>query len=890
MSEIFHPDSAAWADVIDALANQRAVAFVGAGASAAADLPNWQDLLDTALAKAQAETGPNAEATKIRQVLDQGDLLLGAALLKRSFPGFQRYVMEQLSQHSNPSSVHRAIARLSFSQVVTTNFDPLLELAYTPPITNRIDRSESEAILPPLQNNQFCFVKLHGNFSNPMRFVLTDADYRDVTYRSHSLRKCLEVLFLTKQVVFIGHSLRDPDLLGWLSDLKSEFRNFGNHYVILSEADVTPSYSQHLEECFSIKTLTYSANGNQGVALTNVLTAVHGCVSKKRASRVTGQGVAVGRHSTNSVICRVLKQAAHDLGAFRADVCFFHDEAYVGCDTVGRFPADDLSPEESPRLQFDYSFGPPNGVNIEESDSAFDGDASWTNRRPSKVWPYSVVWSCFHAEARCINIGDVTAHIAPSSMPRYRAAHTDVLSELAVPIHRGGLRIGVLNVESNLRNAFTDDHVVAAERFASEIGRVSEYLWRSDNYREGVIGTEALDPIRGSGDREIRPLTEAVRSAAQFGKDLECRLYVADYAAGQIVSKAPTALSYRFQESCFASMVFRTGRQIYIPDRWATSSVPEFELNSDRADIDGIGKQLVGVPMFNRGITIGVLVSWCKLKTSSMESSRAELVARTTQLLGRAQYLRRITPFRLEYGLICEETVAFVKELTKISTLLKPSEQLDRLINRIRLSLGIDRVRLFHNNRWQMPDVANLRCVSSIQGTYPMRSNPIRRDEPVSVKYTSNRKHFNVKNTHLNPFVKYIVGRVAWSPESMLLYPKLLDEENSRRDFDSAAGKYARDHSVGWYVAPLTVGRQPQASVVTDWIQPRSLIGILVADNTRNYDTRGEVITGLDNDLRRSRTWHELTRLKLNWYANVLSHRMYLDLNASKNRGLAGKE
>lgn len=923
-------DSIYWREMADALAHGRAVAFVGAGISQGAGLMTWDDLLKGATDRAE-ETLPesSAEIQKLRAVLSQGDLPLAAALLKRVYPAFSNFVNESLNDpESSPSTTHYAISRLPFAQAITTNFDSLLERSYSPAITDSINWTDAEVILTKLQRNDFCLIKLHGQFSNPNRIVLTDDDIRIVQQRSHPLRKCLELIFLTRQVIFLGHSLRDPDLLGWLSDLKAEFPNFGPHYALLPKGDITESYKRHVEDRLNIRLVSYEHRPDQTLELTRLLTLLHGRVGRLRMNLGFPFWRAAGLEKTESKLSYLIEEAAKVIGAFRGDLCFFHDERYVGTDTVGRFPPSpseatetlgtrsDMVREsapgnESPRLQFDYSYGPTEfTITGLDTFAGHRGNHSYKNPVPSLVWPPSVVWTCFHLTREGINIEDVNGprHLHHDDVA-YRGAHTAVRSEMAVPIYSGGVRLGVLNLESNIIGAFTRDHMATARIFAAEIGRVSEQLWRSDTYREGVIKNESLTPFRdGSAGEKTLDLESAIKAIAGCQEDVDFRLFLADYESGQLRSNGNTknnvTVSYAFQDRSFASLIFRNGRPLYVDNRFG--KLPKwFEINESYATKESVGPQILGVPLFNRGVKVGVLVAWGVRRNGvygtgegALTLASARLISYSTQLLARAHYLRRITPFRLEYGLICQDMLAFlaaVDQAHRSSSKKISQESLDELLNQIRLGVGVDRVRLLFNNLWPKTEV-KLLCIGSIQGCHQgsSESSLLQPDAPLREAFRSNSGHLRIENTDENPFIQYLRNRIAWSPETVLLYPNLLSDSGApvtqpapsrnRGDtqFDQAADSYARDRQVGWYVAPLTsLTQYTLAQSLDDWdIEMRQLLGLLVVDNTKNYRADGVVISCRQNDFRRSRTWHELLKLKLNWYGCVLSAKLGQELGS----------
>src|SRR5262245_2869803 len=100
--------------LIRALAEGDAVAFVGSGASIPAGLPSWPAFLEGLLQRELAGARRQEEWLRARQILHDKDFLLAAELLQRNIPGpnFRLYVNEVISRITEPTDIHRSIARL----------------------------------------------------------------------------------------------------------------------------------------------------------------------------------------------------------------------------------------------------------------------------------------------------------------------------------------------------------------------------------------------------------------------------------------------------------------------------------------------------------------------------------------------------------------------------------------------------------------------------------------------------------------------------------------------------------------------------------------------------------------------------------------------------------
>lgn len=110
-----------------------------------------------------------------------------------------------------PGSAHEEFCQMPFEQLVTTNWDFLLEETYS-----RLKRY----CMPLLSEDQLAVVhsqasvkllKLHGDLHHPSRMVITEDDYDAFLAKYPLLATYLSSLLIDNTAFFIGYSLDDPD-------------------------------------------------------------------------------------------------------------------------------------------------------------------------------------------------------------------------------------------------------------------------------------------------------------------------------------------------------------------------------------------------------------------------------------------------------------------------------------------------------------------------------------------------------------------------------------------------------------------------------------------------------------------------------------------------------
>ncbi|RBY85116.1 SIR2 family protein [Blastococcus sp. TF02A-26] len=180
----------------------RLALFVGAGVSAAAGLPTWEQLLDELAARSGLDAG-------LRAGLAQLPAQDAAALLARELgrERLEAYVQERFGS-GRYALAHALVADLPVQEFVTTNYDPLVEQAAA-------DVGRDLTVLPfdePRPGAPW-LLKLHGDAAHPASIVLTREEYLQFGDTRAALAGVLPSLLLTRHVLFVGTSMQDDDLI-----------------------------------------------------------------------------------------------------------------------------------------------------------------------------------------------------------------------------------------------------------------------------------------------------------------------------------------------------------------------------------------------------------------------------------------------------------------------------------------------------------------------------------------------------------------------------------------------------------------------------------------------------------------------------------------------------
>jgi hypothetical protein len=258
-------------DLIDSLKQGNCGVFVGAGISRAAGLPSWKGFLDELIREAKRVPGisKNAIADYRLLVRDKSKYLTLASLLRRDLgKRFDEYVSRRFADDSvKPSLLHHLIAQLPARLFVTTNYDNLLERAYSgfykgtrylSPLTYK----QVGQLASCLHRGELFLLKAHGDAkTEPDSIVLTEKDYRELVYRQQGYQSFLQTVFTTKKILFLGASLDDLDLKLLLGFLYTAYHGKTPiHYALMPDKEKTAAETNALFIDFNIEVVTFSCD------------------------------------------------------------------------------------------------------------------------------------------------------------------------------------------------------------------------------------------------------------------------------------------------------------------------------------------------------------------------------------------------------------------------------------------------------------------------------------------------------------------------------------------------------------------------------------------------------------------------------------------------------
>lgn len=605
--------------LIRALADETAVIFVGAGASVAAGLPSWHDFLKACLARAKIYDDAAVNWKHIETLLTAKQFLPAAELLQWAVKNdLHQYIWDAFGKNSiTPSDVHLAIARMPFTVAVTTNYDSLLEAACTAmsrPLIHPCTWQQPDDIYQALRDQgRFTLIKTHGTATQRDSLILTHSHYRDLQSRNRSYNDLIAHLFSFRTCLFVGHSLQDSDILEQLSKVRDiHGDSIGPHYAILFENEKSQYELEHLETAFAIrpilikeshwdpseeKLLSEQQRREQNVqktaAVVRVLKQLHGRVSVFRRNRGFSVGIDPAPFNRRDASHHLLKNILHLSGAFRGDVCLIDDPDRPQLRIVACHTRDAISRNAS------------------------ENDDNWLT---THISPRTIIGRTFYrstSDRDVTYVRDVTAPDADLERSglvdaTYEMGHPDVRSELAVPIVFAGTVVGVLNVESTLRDAFTKEHLDVVRWGAQEAGRI----WNRAKLRYDL--TRKLDPCY----KQVKSFGELI-SRSRMVRDLDLRyiLYEIDHFNGEAKphlanpDSGQNLGSFDFEERSLTNYVLTKEQRKFVSDVDQDIADPEGVCSSRGASELGFHGPAFGVALQKDGRPTAVLTCYSKAMT-----------------------------------------------------------------------------------------------------------------------------------------------------------------------------------------------------------------------------------------------------------------------------------
>ncbi len=191
--------------------------FAGSGLSKPCGLMDWETLVT-----------PYAEALGIKPSEMPYPRILQYSMSNKADYSSFRNRMKSSIEKCNPKDVQRLIARLNLPRIWTTNYDGLIEQAYSEErIPYQVVATDDDIFDLDYRSNQI--VKMHGSLTREKNtdIVLLESEYENYISKRKGIYQLLQNDIKTKAILYLGFSFDDPNLRNIVSAVWNQ-REYGH--------------------------------------------------------------------------------------------------------------------------------------------------------------------------------------------------------------------------------------------------------------------------------------------------------------------------------------------------------------------------------------------------------------------------------------------------------------------------------------------------------------------------------------------------------------------------------------------------------------------------------------------------------------------------------------
>lgn len=216
------------------LISGNAAYFIGAGISVDSDLPDWPSLL-TPFAK---KVGLNDLKGK--------DLPLIAQYIINDEAGnrgpFINSISAKLRKVFSLNLNHENIAKTNIKTIWTTNYDNLIEKAFSNHISDV--KFNDDSLSTTTHNAEVEIIKMHGCIFNSHKddIVITQSDYEDFFFKRPATVQRLRLDLLQKSFLFIGYGYGDPNIKNIITEARRLSGNNTRQHYLLTKDKKNPEF------------------------------------------------------------------------------------------------------------------------------------------------------------------------------------------------------------------------------------------------------------------------------------------------------------------------------------------------------------------------------------------------------------------------------------------------------------------------------------------------------------------------------------------------------------------------------------------------------------------------------------------------------------------------
>lgn len=232
-----------------AIAAGECTLFWGAGLSAQAGYPTWNEALDQMIER-------TSQADALRQFLRTG---------RRSL--VMETLLAQLGRESMIGEISRlwggagqfpqalaAISNIPFANVITSVWDPIVEQVFARRQPTVVTGVGNESLGTLLTRETFCVVRLWGSLQRPESLLFTESEFRSALSANPNYAKYLASLTLSQTHLFVGASLETVQEHLSLAPREPSSRA---HYALVPHSDGVETAREAMKATYGVELLVF---------------------------------------------------------------------------------------------------------------------------------------------------------------------------------------------------------------------------------------------------------------------------------------------------------------------------------------------------------------------------------------------------------------------------------------------------------------------------------------------------------------------------------------------------------------------------------------------------------------------------------------------------------
>jgi hypothetical protein len=273
--------------LVDACLNGDCILYAGAGLSAQAGLPVWNDCVRELVNWAAYNNLAPAEAIEAAQVdLSRGQTGAAADRLATALQTHEhdlyRYLRHRFCVASELPSAHALIKQIDFPGLVTTNLDNLLDRTFPYSGGRVYTAADCEALLKAATRRDFFLLKPFGDLDEPHTVRLGPTQCQRVMESNPACTDFMEQLLQRRTFLFLGSSLEGIERdLGYLPlQAKIDHKHYAYVAVVGEEWKAA---AERLSERYGIEVLSYTPVSDSHSEMVDFLTKLRTAMREKSA-------------------------------------------------------------------------------------------------------------------------------------------------------------------------------------------------------------------------------------------------------------------------------------------------------------------------------------------------------------------------------------------------------------------------------------------------------------------------------------------------------------------------------------------------------------------------------------------------------------------------------